>query len=176
VDVSRRVHRQLQAIRAGVAGGVTDGVVQDQAEVIQEAIKALRDNAIVGGCLAVFIRLAFVENVASSLIVAAAIPLSMLGTYAPLYFGKLTINMMTLGGLALGVGMMVDNAIVVLENTYRLRQEGASLADAARDGASEVGMAITASTLTTMVAFLPVVFTRGLAAQIFRELSLTVSF
>lgn len=176
VDVSRRVHRELEAIRAGLEEGVTVGVVQDQAEFIQEAIKELRDNAIVGGFLAVFILLVFLKNLASTLIIAVAIPISIIGTFALIYFGKLTINMMTLGGLALGVGMMVDNAIVVLENTYRLRQEGASLADAARDGASEVGMAITASTLTTMVAFLPVVFTRGLAAQIFRELSLTVSF
>ena len=176
VDVSRRVRRELEAIRAGLEEGVTVGVVQDQAEFIQEAIKELRDNAIVGGFLAVFILLVFLKNLASTLIIAVAIPISIIGTFALIYFGKLTINMMTLGGLALGVGMMVDNAIVVLENTYRLRQEGASLADAARDGASEVGMAITASTLTTMVAFLPVVFTRGLAAQIFRELSLTVSF
>lgn len=176
VDVSRRVRRELEAIRAGLEEGVTVSVVQDQAEFIQEAIKELRDNAIVGGFLAVFILLVFLKNLASTLIIAVAIPISIIGTFALIYFGKLTINMMTLGGLALGVGMMVDNAIVVLENTYRLRQEGASLADAARDGASEVGMAITASTLTTMVAFLPVVFTRGLAAQIFRELSLTVSF
>ena len=126
--------------------------------------------------MAVFILLLFLKNLASTLIIALAIPISIIGTFALIYFGKLTINMMTLGGLALGVGMMVDNSIVVLENTYRLRQEGASLADAARDGASEVGMAISASTLTTMVAFLPVVFTRGMAAQIFRELSLTVSF
>ena len=176
VDVSRRVRRELEAISAGFEEGVTVGVVQAQAEFIQEAIKELRDNAIVGGFLAVFILLVFLKNLASTLIIAVAIPISIIGTFALIYFGKLTINMMTLGGLALGVGMMVDNAIVVLENTYRLRQEGASLADAARDGASEVGMAITASTLTTMVAFLPVVFTRGLAAQIFRELSLTVSF
>src|SRR5690554_5227492 len=176
VDVSRRVRRELEAIRAGLEEGITISVVQDQAEFIQEAIKELRDNAIVGGFLAVFILLVFLKNLASTLIIAVAIPISIIGTFALIYFGKLTINMMTLGGLALGVGMMVDNAIVVLENTYRLRQEGASLADAARDGASEVGMAITASTLTTMVAFLPVVFTRGLAAQIFRELSLTVSF
>ena len=161
VDVSRRVHRELEAIRAGLEEGVTVGVVQDQAEFIQEAIKELRDNAIVGGFLAVFILLVFLKNLASTLIIAVAIPISIIGTFALIYFGKLTINMMTLGGLALGVGMMVDNAIVVLENTYRLRQEGASLADAARDGASEVGMAITASTLTTKVALLPVVFTRG---------------
>lgn len=176
VDVSRRVRKELEAIRAGLEDGVTLSVVQDQAEFIQEAIGELRNNAIVGGFLAVFILLLFLKNLASTLIIALAIPVSIIGTFALIYFGKLTINMMTLGGLALGVGMMVDNAIVVLENTYRLRQEGASLADAARDGASEVGMAISASTLTTMVAFLPVVFTRGMAAQIFRELSLTVSF
>ncbi len=176
VDVSRRVRRELEAIRAGLEEGITISVVQDQAEFIQEAIGELRDNAMIGGLLAVFILLLFLRNFASTMIIAVAIPVSIIGAFALIYFGKLTINMMTLGGLALGVGMMVDNSIVVLENTYRLRQEGASLADAARDGASEVGMAITASTLTTMVAFLPVVFTRGLAAQIFRELSLTVSF
>ncbi|NLY88940.1 MAG: efflux RND transporter permease subunit [Firmicutes bacterium] len=176
VNVSRRVHKELEAIRAGLEEGVSLTVVQDEAEFIQASLKELRDNAVLGGALAVLILLLFLRNFGSTIIIVLSIPISIIVTFVLVYFGKLTINMMTLGGLALGVGMMVDNSIVVLENAYRLRQEGASLVDAARDGASEVGMAITASTLTTIVAFLPVVFTRGMTAQIFRELSLTVTF
>src|SRR5690554_910326 len=176
VNVSRAVRRELDSIRGDLDEGLNLEVIMDEAEFIEETISDLGNNAIIGGLLAILILLFFLKNITSTLIIGVAIPISVVATFVLVYFGKLSINMMTLGGLALGVGMMVDNAIVVLENTYRLRQEGASAAEAAQGGASEVGMAITASTLTTMVVFLPIVFTRGLVAQLFQELALTVSF
>ena len=118
----------------------------------------------------------FLRNFRSTVIIATAIPVSVITTFLLIYFGNLTLNMMTLGGLALGIGMLVDNSIVVLENIYRYRREGAGKIEAARKGSSEVGMAIVASTITTAVVFLPVVFVQGMASQLFEELALTVSF
>ncbi len=176
VTVSRAVRRELASLRNDLDVGLKIAVIMDEAEFIEETIADLANNAVVGGLLAVLILLLFLRNIVSTLIIGLAIPISLITTFVLIYFGKLSINMMTLGGLALGVGMMVDNAIVVLENIYRFRQEGASLVEAARDGTSEVGMAITASTLTTMVVFLPVVFIKGFVSQLFKELALTVSF
>ncbi|MFW6306313.1 MAG: efflux RND transporter permease subunit, partial [Bacillota bacterium] len=118
----------------------------------------------------------FLRNFRSTLIIATAIPISVITTFMLIYFGNLTLNMMTLGGLALGVGMLVDNSIVVLENIYRHRAEGYNRIEAARKGSQEVGMAIVASTLTTIVVFLPIVFMGGMAAELFQELALTVTF
>ena len=118
----------------------------------------------------------FLKSIRSTIIIAVSIPVSIITTFLLMYFSNLTINLMTLGGLALGVGMLVDNSIVVLENIYRYRTEGHSRLEAASEGTREVGMAITASTLTTIVVFLPVVFMGGMAAEIFKELALTVTF
>ena len=117
----------------------------------------------------------FLSNVRSTLIIGTAIPFSIITTFTLVYFSGLTLNMMTLGGLALGIGMMVDNAIVVLENIYRHRQEGLGRIESAKKGTAEVGSAVIASTLTTVSVFLPIVFLEGLASQIFRPLALTVT-
>ncbi len=111
----------------------------------------------------------------STFIIATAIPISIIAAFALLYFSGVTLNLMTLGGLALGVGMLVDNSIVVLENIYRFRQQGYSKIEAAHLGAKEVGMAITASTLTTVAVFLPIVFMEGITSTIFKEMALTVT-
>src|SRR5690606_20329075 len=140
------------------------------------ALDGLKDNAIMGGLLAVIILLLFLRNFTSTLIISISIPVSIIATFVLVYFAGLNLNMMTLGGLALGVGMLVDNAIVVLDIIYRYRQLGHSAVEAAVNGASEVGLAITASTLTTVIVFLPVVFTSGLTSEIFKELSLTIAF
>src|SRR5690554_6455486 len=150
--------------------------IWDQAAFINSSIGNVMKNAIIGGLLAVLILFLFLRNYRSTLIIATAIPVSVITTFMLIYFADLTINMMTLGGLALGIGMLVDNSIVVLENIYRYRTEGYSRLEAAREGSQEVGMAITASTFTTIVVFLPVVFMGGIAAEIFKELALTVSF
>ncbi|NLY55085.1 MAG: efflux RND transporter permease subunit [Firmicutes bacterium] len=176
VNVSRAVRKEMEKIRAELPGDINFDVVMDQAQYIQFALDGLKDNAIMGGLLAVIILLLFLRNFTSTLIISISIPVSIIATFVLVYFAGLNLNMMTLGGLALGVGMLVDNAIVVLENIYRYRQLGHSAVEAAVNGASEVGLAITASTLTTVIVFLPVVFTSGLTSEIFKELSLTIAF
>ena len=118
----------------------------------------------------------FLKDARSTLIIGISIPISVVATFFLMYRTGTTLNIMSLGGLALGVGMLVDNAIVVLEAIYKRREQGAGAYEAARDGASEVGRAVAASTLTTVAVFLPVVFLRGIAAQLFRDMALTVSF
>ena len=148
----------------------------DQSKFIERAIGNLRNNAIVGGLLAVLVLYVFLHNLRSTLIIALAIPISIIATFTLIYFNNLTLNMMSLGGFALGVGMLVDNSIVVLENIYRHFEQGKSRLAAAQEGASEVGLAITASTLTTIAVFVPIVYIKGLVAEVFTQLALTVTF
>jgi HAE1 family hydrophobic/amphiphilic exporter-1 len=176
VRVSNQVHKELAKIEEEASFNLKHAVVMDQAKFIQQTIDSVTKNAYSGAILAVLVLLLFLRNFRSTLIVGLSIPISIIATFTMVYFAGLTLNMMTLGGLALGVGMLVDNAIVVLENIYRYRQEGYSRVEAARQGAQEVGMAVGASTLTTVAVFLPVVFVEGMAANIFRELALTVTF
>lgn len=176
VNTARRVLRELNRLEADLPAGFNVDIVMNQADFIQFSIDNLKNNAVVGGLLAVAILFVFLRNIASTLIIGISIPISIITTFVMMYFAKLELNMMTMGGLALGVGMLVDNAIVVLENIFRYRDEGYALQEAAAEGSSEVGMAIAASTLTTVVVFLPVVFMGGMTAQIFKELALTVTF
>ncbi len=148
----------------------------DQSDFIEKAIDSVQRNAVIGGLLAVFILFIFLRNIRSTIVIATAIPVSIIATFVLMFFADLNINIISLGGLALGVGMLVDNAIVVLENIYRYRSMGVGKIEAAKEGSSEVGMAITASTFTTIVVFLPVFFVEGIAARLFKELALTVSF
>jgi len=176
VKVANRVKDQIEYIKNKVNGGLNFVAVADQSEYIEKSIFNVRNNAIIGGILAVIILLLFLRNIRSTLIIALAIPISIITTFLLIYFSGLTINIISLGGLALGIGMVVDNSIVVLENIYRFRQGGLSRIESASKGSDEVGMAIAASTLTTIMVFLPVVFVEGLASQLFKELALTVSF
>ncbi len=150
-------------------------VLLDQSEYIKDAIESVSQSAVLGAALAVIILLVFLKNIRSTFIIATAIPVSVIGTFSLIYFAGVTLNLMTLGGLALGVGMLVDNSIVVLENIYRYRQQGFSRVEASERGAKEVAMAITASTLTTVAVFLPIVFMDGITSTIFKELALTFS-
>ena len=129
-----------------------------------------------GAALAVLVILVFLRNLRSTLIVSLSIPISMVCAFILLYFGNLTLNVFTLGGLALGVGRLVDDAIVVLENIYRHRSAGESPYEAAIKGSGEVGLAVLASTITTIIVFLPVVFITGIAKLLFTPLALTVAF
>lgn len=176
VNTARRVERELTRIKTDLPAGIKLDIVMNQADFIQFSIDNLKSNVMVGGLLAIAILFIFLRNLASTLIIGVAIPISIITTFVVMYLSKLELNMMTLGGLALGVGMLVDNAIVVLENIFRFRDEGYGLREAAVEGSTEVGTAIFASTLTTIVVFLPVVFMGGMTAQFFRELSLTVTF
>jgi HAE1 family hydrophobic/amphiphilic exporter-1 len=151
-------------------------IVQNQGRFIQNSIGELRDNAIAGAVIAVIILFLFLRNIGVTSIVAFAIPVSIIATFNLMYFNGLSINLMTLGGLALGTGMLVDNAIVVIENIFRYREKGLSVWDATINGASEVGGAIISSTLTTIVVFLPIVYLHGASGALFKDQALTVAF
>jgi HAE1 family hydrophobic/amphiphilic exporter-1 len=151
-------------------------IVFDQAQFIQKSINNVAQNAISGGLLAIIILILFLHNVRTAMFIGTSIPISIIATFVMMYFTGITLNTVSLAGLALGVGMLVDNSIVVLENIHRHRQEGHTMMEAARLGAGEVGGAVLASTLTTVVVFLPIIFTEGITAQIFKALSLTVTF
>ncbi|MDE0106172.1 MAG: efflux RND transporter permease subunit [Bryobacterales bacterium] len=148
----------------------------DTADFITAAIRNVQTAAAVGAVLAVVVLLLFLRSLSSTLIIGAAIPISVVSTFALMYFNGFTLNTVSFGGLALGVGMLVDNAIVVLENIYRHREEGTASRQAALVGSREVAMAITASTLTTIAVFVPVMFIGGYAAQTFQQLAYVVSF
>ena len=156
--------------------GIESEVLFDQGDYIKMAIGNISNSLIVGGLLAMAVLFFFLRNVKSPLIIGIAIPYSVIFTFVLMFFADFTLNIMTLGGLALGIGMLVDNAIVVIENIYRHLSMGKDPKTAARDGAKEVGAAITASTLTTVAVFLPVVFISGIIGELFTEFALTISF
>ncbi len=151
-------------------------VVIDQSEFIQNSINNVQQSALWGGLLAIFILYIFLRNGSTTFIIALAIPISIIATFGLLFFNNLTLNQMSFGGLALGIGLIVDNAIVVLENIVRLREERQELQESALTGTRQVTGAIVASTLTTLVIFLPVVFMQTLSAMLFKELALVVVF
>lgn len=155
---------------------VTAEIAYDQSLFINQAISEVKSNAIQGSGLAALILLLFLRNIRSTLIVSLSIPVSILATFNLMYFMGLSLNIMTLGGLALGCGMLVDNAIVVVENIFRRRQIGDTPHQAAMTGTGEVASAIASSTLTTVVVFLPIAYMGGVTAQLFKEQALTVVF
>jgi len=190
-SVSLGIQKQSGANTVAVAAAIRDEVarvnasrddvrltiVADQSEFIEQSIASVRSAALWGSLLAVLVLYLFLRNRSSTGIIALSIPISVISSFGLLYFGGLTLNQMTFGGLALGVGLIVDNAIVVLESIVRKREEhDAPPMDAARAGTLEVAGAIVASTLTTCVIFLPVVFTRTTSGALFQALALVVVF
>jgi HAE1 family hydrophobic/amphiphilic exporter-1 len=176
VAVAREVRREMERINRE-RNDVHLVVVSDQSEFIRQSIASVRSSAVWGSLLAVFVLYFFLRSRSSTAIIALSIPISVIATCGLLFFGGLTLNQMTFGGLALGVGLIVDSAIVVLESIVRKREEGGLAAEeAARVGAREVAGAITASTLTTCVIFLPVVFARTVSGALFQALALVVVF
>lgn len=150
--------------------------VVDQSVFITSSIHNLAISGLIGAALAIAVLFLFLRSLHSLLIIAAAIPISIIATFIMVYFGNLSINLMTLGGLALGAGMLVDSSIVVLENIYRHRMDGKDPTRSAEIGSQEIASAIFASTATTLVVFLPVIFMQSMAGELFKELGLTVSF
>ena len=151
-------------------------LLSDQSGFIENSIAEVQLNAIIGGAMAVLVLFVFLRNVVHTLIVGLTIPVSIMATFAPMYMFDVSLNIMSLGGLALGIGMLVDNSIVVLESIFRCREEGDDLVQATVRGTSEVGTAVLASTLTTITVFFPIVFVEGVAGQIFGDMALTVVF
>jgi HAE1 family hydrophobic/amphiphilic exporter-1 len=151
-------------------------VVSEQAKYIENAISSVLNSIIFGGILAFFVLIIFLQDFKTPSIIAVVIPISIIATFNLLYFKDITLNIMSLGGLALGCGMLVDNSIVVSESIFRHRSLGKSLFEAAFLGTKEVGMAVTASTFTTISVFLPIVYVHGVAGQLFKDQALTVTF
>ena len=151
-------------------------VVTNQGSFISDAIREVEDSALLGIVLAVFVLFLFLRRLGSTLIISIAIPISIVATFNLMYFNDLTLNIMTLGGLALGAGMLVDNAIVVMENIFRNHENGMSVREAAIEGTSQVGGAITASTITTIIVFLPIVYLHGASGELFKDQAWTVAF
>jgi len=175
VEVARGALAELERINRDIPQIKIIPII-DTSDYIRRSIANVGSSAAYGGLLAVVVLLLFLRNVRSTIVIATAIPVSIIATFALLYFGNFTLNIMTLGGLALGIGMLVDNAIVVLENIFRMRESGEPLERAAINGTEEVTAAVVASTLTTLVVFLPLVFVRGMSGVMFKQLSIVVSF
>ena len=151
-------------------------VLMNQGIYIDMIVKSVVENMIVGAILAIIVLLLFLKDIKPSLVIACSIPLSVVFAVVLMYFTHITLNIISLSGLALGIGMLVDNSIVVIENIYRLRGEGYSIRKAAVEGASQVTGAITASTLTTVCVFAPIIFTEGITRQLFVDIALTIAF
>ena len=151
-------------------------VITNQAKFIKSTIKEVIQTAILGGILAILVLLYFLKNLRSTIIIGVAIPISVIVTFFCMFSFDISLNIISLGGLALGIGMLVDNSIVVLEAVQRYREEGTDLFNSALKGTSEVAGAVTASTFTTVAVFFPIVFVEGIAGQLFRDMALTVTF
>ena len=172
---SKSIQEQLDYMRQGLSG-YDLLVIQDQARFIQSSIKEVEQTGLIGIFLAVCVLFVFLRRIGITAVISLAIPISVVATFSLMYFNGLSLNIMTLGGLALGAGMLVDNAIVVVENITRHIEEGMSLHEAAIQGTGEVGGAITSATLTTIIVFLPIVYLHGIAGELFKDQAWTVAF
>lgn len=176
VEVSRAILAEIERVNADLPQIDVSPVI-NQGNFIVRSIDNVTTSVLYGGLLAIFVLLFFLRNLRSTVVIAIAIPICVVATFALMYFGGLTLNLMTLGGLALGVGMMVDNSIVVLENIFRRRDEdGEDPVSASVGGAREVGPAIVASTITTLVIFLPIAFVGGVTGLLFTDLAVVIVF
>ncbi|MBP7583038.1 MAG: efflux RND transporter permease subunit [Spirochaetes bacterium] len=176
VLVARNIMKQLEVIRRTLPPGIEIHPIFNQAEYIERSIDNVISSAWQGGLIAILVVLVMLRNIRSALILGLSIPVSIVATFIAMYFLDISLNMMSMGGLAIGVGMLIDNSIVVLENIFRFREKGARPAEAAKLGSDEMAMAITASTLTNLCVFIPFFFTRGLAGQLFQQMALTIVF
>ncbi len=178
VTVSGAVKARLDQVKQEKTfpQGVETAIVFDQADFISQSVNNVLQAALFGGILATFVLFVFLRDLRSTLIIGASIPISIMATFALMYQTGISLNIMSLGGVALGVGMLVDNSIVVLESVYRHRRSGAGLAETVYRGTREVGMAVTASTFTTVAVFFPLVFVEGIAGQLFTDQALTITY
>jgi hydrophobic/amphiphilic exporter-1 (mainly G- bacteria), HAE1 family len=173
---SSSVMKRRKSLTDLIPEGVELMVTSNQSTFIKRAIEEVKNTAFYGCILAVLVLFLFLRSVPHTLTVAMAIPISIVATFTLLFFRNISLNLMSLGGIALGVGMLVDNAIVVLENIFRHRESGDSVLTAAHSGGEDVATAVTASTLTTIAVFFPIVFVTGITGQIFGDLAWTVAF
>lgn len=174
-EVSDNIGERIEKI-IGDHDGLTITPLMDQGMYIDIVIDSILNNLLYGGILAVLVLIVFLRDIKPTFIIALSIPISIVFAIAMMYFTGVTINIISLAGLALGVGMLVDNSIVVIENVYRLRDEGMSAVEASIHGAREIAGALLGSTLTTAIVFLPIVFTEGLSRQLFTDMGLTIAY
>lgn len=175
-DVSHRVQNKLEELKKEHKN-IKVVNLMDQGVYIDMIVDSVLDNLIYGAILAILILLVFLKSIRPTFVIACSIPISIMAAIVAMYFSGVTLNIISLSGLALGVGMLVDNSIVVIENIYRMRnEEGASAKKAAIEGARQVSGAILASTLTTVCVFLPIVFTKGITRQLFVDMGLTIAY
>lgn len=175
-DVSDRVLEKLESLQKEHKG-IKAVTLMDQGVYIDLIVNSVLENLVYGAVLAIIILLVFLKSFRPTFVIACSIPISIMTALVAMYFSGVTLNIISLSGLALGVGMLVDNSIVVIENIYRMRnEEGASAKTAAIEGARQVGGAITASTLTTICVFLPIVFATGITRQLFVDMGLTIAY
>ena len=176
VQVANRLEERLSRVRKSLPADMELVKIYDQSRFISSAVDNVKNAALVGGLFAIIVLYGFLRDARSTTIVGVAIPISVIGTFLLMYTNDVSLNIMSLGGIALAVGMLVDNSIVVLENIVRKREQGEGLVESATNGTSEVASAVVAATLTTVAVFFPMVFISGIAGQLFRDQALTVTF
>jgi HAE1 family hydrophobic/amphiphilic exporter-1 len=176
VQVANRLEARLARVRESLPEDMELVKIYDQSRFISSAVNNVKNAAFVGGIFAIIVLYGFLRDSRSTAIVGIAIPVSVIGTFLLMYTNDVSLNIMSLGGIALAVGMLVDNSIVVLENIVRKREQGEGILEAAKNGTSEVASAVVAATLTTIAVFFPMVFISGVAGQLFRDQALTVTF
>jgi HAE1 family hydrophobic/amphiphilic exporter-1 len=176
VQVARRIEQRINTLLEELPEDIELVKIYDQSTFISSAVNDVRLAAILGGLIAIFVLYGFLRDSRATTIVGIAIPVSVIGTFLLMYTNDISLNIMSLGGIALAVGMLVDNSIVVLENIVRKKEQGEGIVEAAQNGTAEVGSAVVAATLTTIAVFFPMVFISGVAGQLFRDQALTVTF
>lgn len=175
-EVSKNIITKLDTIMEREGSSAHYTILLDQGEYINQSISSVLQNIIFGALLAIVVLFIFLKDIKPTMIVGLAIPISVIAAFMLMYFTDVSLNLVSMGGLALGIGMLVDNAIVVIENIYRMIGEGKSKKEAAILGAKQVTGAITASTLTTAAVFLPIFFIEGFIAEIFISMALTIAY
>lgn len=176
VQVANRIAARLERLSETLPPEIELVKIHDQSTFIASAVDDVRLAALLGGLIAVMVLYGFLRDARATTIVSIAIPVSVIGTFLLMYTNDISLNIMSLGGIALAVGMLVDNSIVVLENIVRKKEQGLNVTDAAREGTTEVASAVVAATLTTVAVFFPMVFISGIAGQLFKDQALTVTF
>jgi len=176
VQVANRVDQRAERVRDTLPADIELIEMQDQSVFISAAVDNVKNAAVLGGVIAIIVLFGFLRDARATTIIGVAIPVSVIGTFLLMYVNDISLNIMSLGGIALAVGMLVDNSIVVLENIVRKKEQGQDHTGSAKTGTTEVAGAVVAATLTTIAVFFPMVFISGIAGQLFRDQALTVTF
>lgn len=176
VEVSNEIYKKIEQLNSTLPEGVELSIVMDFSTFIRLSIESVINNMLIGGIVSVFVLMLFLRSFRATLVIGVSIPIAIVAAFTMMYYSGQTVNILSMGGLALGIGMMVDSSIVILENIFSYRQKGYTVIEAAKKGGSELAPAVIASTTTTLVVFLPIIYVEGLASDLFTPLALTVSF